>query len=110
MYRRAIAFADASHYLQVKAKTLSGLAEIHREQGKLELALAEHQDAIALLDRIGAQCDLAEAYFQLGLTCRQLERVGQSQKHCERAMQLFAEMDAPRQVEKVRRRLEMLLS
>ncbi|NET37077.1 MAG: tetratricopeptide repeat protein [Cyanothece sp. SIO1E1] len=106
LYQRAIAFAEASHYTQVKAKVLTGLAELYRKQGALETALSNHTQAIELLEQIGAKCDLAEAYFQLGLTYRALGEYKPKQSSFERATQLFTEMEAPKQVEKVSNQAE----
>jgi tetratricopeptide (TPR) repeat protein len=101
MCQRALSFAEESHYTQVKAKTLNGLAEMHRQQEAFELALTSHSEAIDLLDKIGAKCDLAEAYFQLGLTYQKMEKFDQSKLNFNQAIQLFTEMAAPKQVEKV---------
>lgn len=87
--------------MQVKAKTINGLAEIHRQQTDFALALANHTEAIELLDKIGAKCDLAEAYFQLGLTNQKMVNPDESQMNFNRAIQLFTEIKAPKQVEKV---------
>lgn len=77
MYRRAIAYAEESHYTQVKAKALTGLAELYREQGDFKTALSNHSDSIELLDKLGAKCDLAEAYYQLALT---YQKMGDAEK------------------------------
>ncbi|MEH2078428.1 MAG: tetratricopeptide repeat protein [Nostoc sp.] len=98
---RALTFAEESHYMQVKAKTLNGLAEIHRQQIDFELALAHHRKAIEMLDKIDAKCDLAEAYFQLGLTYQKMAKLDESQMNFNRAIQLFTEIQAPKQVEKI---------
>ncbi|MEH2176460.1 tetratricopeptide repeat protein [Nostoc sp.] len=101
IFHQALTFAEESHYMQVKAKTLNGLAEIHRQQTDFALAIANHTEAIELLDKIGAKCDLAEAYFQLGLTNQRMSKPDESQINFERAIQLFTEIKAPKQVEKV---------
>ncbi|MEH1872978.1 NB-ARC domain-containing protein [Nostoc sp.] len=98
--QQALTFAEESHYMQVKAKTLLGLAEIHRQQA-FALALTYHTEAIELLDKIGAKCDLAEAYFQLGLTYQKMAKSDESQMNFNRAIQLFTEIKAPKQVEKI---------
>ncbi|WP_375515829.1 tetratricopeptide repeat protein [uncultured Nostoc sp.] len=87
--------------MQVKAKTLNGLAEIHRQQADFALALTDHTEAIELLDKIGAKCDLAEAYFQLGLTYQKMAKPDESQMNFNRGIQLFTEIKAPKQVEKI---------
>jgi tetratricopeptide (TPR) repeat protein len=99
LFRRALTVAE--HYTQIKAKTLTGLAEIQRQQGQFETAIAHHQAAIDLLDGIGAKCDLAEASFQYGLTLRAMGQLQESGEYCDRARHLFAQMKAPKQVEKI---------
>ncbi len=101
LYRWALQFAEASHYTQVQAKTLNGLAELHRCQGDLATALACHGQAIALLETIGATCDLANAYLQLGITQQQLGESQASQTALARAQALFAQMQASKQVQRV---------
>ncbi len=103
MYRKAIYYAEESHYTQVKAKALYGLAEIYRIQEDFTTALSHHSESIALLDRIGAKCDLAEAYYQLALTYQKMGVIEESHENFYKAIQLFEEMEAPKQVEKVRR-------
>lgn len=101
MFHQALTFAEESHYMQVKAKTLNGLAEIHRQQADYPLALAYHTEAIELLDKIGAKCDLAETYFQLGLTYKKMAKSDASQKYFTQAINLFTEIKAPNQVDKI---------
>jgi hypothetical protein len=103
LFHDALTFAEVAHYTQIKAKTLNGLAEIHRQQAQFETALTYHAEAIALLDKIGAKCDLAEVYFQQGLTYQAMHWFEQSKVSYDRAIQLFSQMQAPRQVEKVMR-------
>ena len=101
LYQKAISFAEESHYIQVKARCLSGLAELYRQQQAFEPAIANHQAAINLLEEIGAKCDLAEAYFQLGLTYQVTGKIKLSQRNFKQAMELFKQIDAPKQVAKV---------
>ena len=75
MFRQAIPFAEKTHYTQVKAKALSGMAELYQEQGEFATALSHHSESIELLDKIGAKCDLAEAYYQLALTYQKMSDV-----------------------------------
>ncbi|MDI9638631.1 tetratricopeptide repeat protein [Geitlerinema splendidum] len=102
MLRRAIAFAEASNYLQIKAKALTGLAMLYSRQEKLEEALNYHQESIALLDKMGANSDLAEAYLQLALTKQKQGEWKESYCHFEQAIELFTRMQAVKQVERVR--------
>ncbi|BAZ16903.1 hypothetical protein NIES4071_87810 [Calothrix sp. NIES-4071] len=100
MFTTALNFAEKSHYTQVKAKSLSGLAQIYDHQSEFELALTYHAQAIELLDKIGAKCDLAVAYFQLGLTYQNLQSPS-SREAFNRAIEIFTQMQAPKQVERV---------
>ncbi|WP_414549865.1 tetratricopeptide repeat protein [Anabaena sp. CCY 0017] len=101
MYNQAIDYAENSNYTQVKAKALTGLAELYRIQGYFEKALSNHSQSIELLDKIGAKCDLAEAYYQLGLTYQKMGETENSNTSFDEAIRLFNEMEAPKQVEKV---------
>ncbi|MGB6298925.1 MAG: NB-ARC domain-containing protein [Rivularia sp. (in: cyanobacteria)] len=101
MFSMAFKFAESSHYTQVKAKSLNGLAEIYRRQKTFESALENHLAAIELLDKIGAKYDLAEAYFQLGLTYQGMIKEADSKVNVEKALGLFKEINAPKQVERI---------
>ena len=103
MYHRALDYAKESHYAQVKAKALSGMAELYREQAEFATALSHHSESIELLDKIGAKCDLAEANYQLALTYQKMGNTEKSQTPFQEAIRLFHEMEAPNQVEKVRK-------
>ncbi|HEY9826723.1 MAG TPA: NB-ARC domain-containing protein, partial [Stenomitos sp.] len=102
LFAKALSFSESSHYTQVQGKTLTGLAIMQRQRGEGTPAIATHQQAIALLERLGAKCDLAEAYYQLGLTHLQRED-GQHKPAFETAIALFQSMSAPQQVAKVQR-------
>ena len=101
LFQRAIKFGEDSYYIQIKGQAYSGLAELYRIQGEFETALSHHSESIELLDKIGAKCDLAEAYYQLGLTYQTIGNTADSQENFNKAIQLFTEMEAPRQIEKV---------
>jgi len=103
MYREAIQFAEEVNYTQVRAKALSGMAELYREQSDFTTALSHHSESIALLDKIGAKCDLAEAHYQFALTHQKMGDAEKSQTPFQEAIRLFNEMEAPKQVEKVQK-------
>jgi tetratricopeptide (TPR) repeat protein len=100
LFERALSFSEASHYTQVKAKTLTGLAIMQRHQGQYSEAISLHDQAVNLLETIGAKCDLAEAYYQYGVTYRAAGD-DRSEAYLQKAIALFSAMNAPRQVEKV---------
>ncbi|MGB7247994.1 MAG: NB-ARC domain-containing protein [Phormidesmis sp.] len=119
LYQRAITFAETGHYIQVKAKALTGLAVVQRQRQDYEGALKLHTQAVALCETIGAKCDLAEAHFQFGLSVEEhLKATSPSAglsvelrdrhfakhfaKHFESAIALFSDIQAPQQVTRVR--------
>lgn len=105
MFAIALTFASKSHYMQVKAKSLNGLAEIYCQQSQFELAILYHNEAIELLDKIGAKCDLAIAYLQLGLTYQKMPRLqaDESENAFQQAIKLFIEMEAPKQIARLKK-------
>lgn len=86
---------------QVEAKAISCLAEIYRDKEEFSTSLLKHSDAIEKLHQIGAKHDLAEAYYQIALTYQKMGELRRTEEHFARAIALFQEMQAPRQVEKV---------
>jgi tetratricopeptide (TPR) repeat protein len=98
---RAILYAEENNFTQVKAKAISCLGQLYREQQEFDKSLLHHSESIKILDKIGAKCDLAEAYYQLALTNHKKGEVNQSRENFESAIALFHEMQAPRQIEKV---------
>lgn len=57
---------------------------------------------------ISIKFDLAETYYQLGLTYQKKGFTEQSQENFNEAIRLFKEMEAPTQVEKVQRTMELI--
>jgi tetratricopeptide (TPR) repeat protein len=92
---------DNIEYRQVIANNLIGLAELYRMQRDFDVALSNHFKSIELLNKIGAKCDLAEAYFQLGLTYQAMGEQDQAEEYKAKALELFEQMEAPRQIERV---------
>ncbi|MCP9296256.1 tetratricopeptide repeat protein [Planktothrix agardhii] len=101
MYNQAISFAEETNFIQVKAKALTGLGELYRIQSEFATALTHHQESIEILEYIGAKCDLAEAYYQQALTYQQMGDRENSKPNFDNAIQLFTEIEAPLQVERV---------
>lgn len=102
LYERAIAFAAASHYIQVKAKALVGWGQLLRQQGDVAGAVQQTTAALKLLEDLGAQGDLAEAHYQLGLAFLEQQVLDTAEAHFAVAIDWFENIQAPRQVEKVR--------
>jgi tetratricopeptide (TPR) repeat protein len=99
--QKAIAFSQSSHYVQIKAKALTGLGIIQRQNNNFIDAERYHQEAIQLLENIGAKCDLAEAYYQFAITLKKTDNITESQTYSAKAIELFQQIDAPKQVEKI---------
>ena len=102
IYQQTLTFCETGNYLQIQARTLTSLAQLQRLQGDVAAAKQTHIQAIEILDRIGAKCDLAEAYYQAGLTWAQAGDTEQSQIYLHlHAQELFTEIDAPQQIAKL---------
>lgn len=113
IYNRAIAFSQESQYLQVQAKALCGIAELYREKKDFENAVLHHLKSIEILERIDARCDLAESYYKLGLTYQMMtesssNNAEKSNTNFQKAIQLFTDLNAPKQVERVKRSMKDL--
>jgi tetratricopeptide (TPR) repeat protein len=108
MYNLANSYAEQSRYTQVKAEALNGLAMICRSRQNFKGAVANHLAAKRLLDRIEAKGDLAEVNYQLGITYRQMNELAESRNCLQTAIDLFQQMNAPRQVERVQLALNAL--
>jgi len=102
LYERAIAFAEESHYIQVKAKALVGWGHLLRRQSATAAAIQQIEQALPLLDDLGAQGDLAEAHYQLGLTYQAQGDTLLAADHFAIAVRLFETIQAPRQIAKVK--------
>jgi tetratricopeptide (TPR) repeat protein len=101
IYQQTLTFCQTGSYLQTQGRTLTSLAQLHRLQGNRSIAQTTHIHAIEILDRLGAKCDLADAYTQAGLTWQQAGDLTQSQIYWDCARQLFTEINAPQQLAKI---------
>lgn len=105
LFERSIAFAEESHYVQVKAKAIVGLAKLRRQANELDEAIEAIKLALALLEELGAQSDLAETHLQLGLTYQLQDQAEIAQVHFATAIRYFEDIQAPLQVAKVQHAL-----
>ena len=101
IWNRAIAFSQSSHYTQIKAKSLIGLGNTARFEHNFEQANLYHQQAVTLLEKIAAKCDLAEAYFQWGITLQASNQLVQSKEYFEKAISIYQKIPAPKQVTRI---------
>ncbi|TYQ25454.1 hypothetical protein PseudUWO311_15675 [Pseudanabaena sp. UWO311] len=105
-YRECISYADDYKFKQIKGKALISQAEIERLRDNHNNALEKLNESTELLKRIEAKCDLAEAYFQLGLTYQKIRQHDEAEKHKVKALELFTQMEAPKQIERVNKVFE----
>jgi tetratricopeptide (TPR) repeat protein len=105
-FERTLDFAKDSNYPQSKGKALVGLATTLRVRTNLSDVVSLYYEAIDTLKPIGAKCDLAEAYFQLGLTYQEMGKYGEAEIYKAKALKLFEQMEAPKQIERVNQAFE----
>lgn len=138
LYELARFFAERSRYPQVTARAQCGLAELCRQNQDFQGAITYLLAAKQVLEKLDARADLAEVYYQLGLTYyRQdktssdktslsetslsetsldqvsldqanLDQASPSQSCFQMAIQLYQQMNAPRQVERIQQALRHL--
>ncbi len=106
MYQLALSASEENHYWQAKGNVLISLAEFYRESNDFNSAYSYHIESIKLLLYLGAKCDLAEAYFQLGLTYQVMRKPDQAQEYKAKALKLFEDMEAPKQCDRVNKAFE----
>ena len=102
IWLRAIAFSQSGHYTQIKAKSLIGLGQIERLECNLIQANIYHQQAVELLEKIAAKCDLAGGYFQQGITLRDSQQLAESKTCFDKAISIYQTIPATKQVERIK--------
>jgi len=101
-----VIYAEDSQYIQLKARALNCMAELFRARKNFEAAILNHSISSSILSDIGAKLDLAEVYYQSGLTYKVIGEIEKSNENFQKAIRLFAEMEAPKQVERVKRSMQ----
>ena len=103
VYQIAISHTKDGKNVFVLAVSFNGLAVVYRRRQNFLKAKSYHLQAIEILDKIGAKSELAETYYQFGLTYQAIDENAKSYESFQEAIKLFTEMEAPKQVERVRR-------
>jgi len=75
--------------------------QIEKRHSYLSEAISDHLECIKLLSKIEVKPELAEEYFQLGLTYQAMGEYDQAEEYKAKALELFAQMEAPKQIERV---------
>ncbi len=108
IYSIALSFAKESHYIQVEAMALNGLAELNRKQKNIDESIKLHLDSLEIFRRINSKCELADAHYQVGITYQSIGDIDKCNENFQEAIRIFTEMEAPKQVERVRRSMNGL--
>lgn len=106
IYNKLYKYSKQSSHLQAMGFFLNGTGEIFLKENRVEQAIEEHEKARQIFSQIGANFDVAETYYYLGLSYQRLGVSESSQANFDEAIRLFEEMEAPKQVEKVRQAME----
>ena len=64
------------------------------------------EEAAEIIDSIGSKFDLADSYYRRGLTYRAIGATEKSRNYFKKSIDIFTEMDAPKQVKRVKYTLE----
>ena len=107
VFREVILHCEKFNYLANKAIASSYIGEIYAERKEFELAVQHQSEAIKLFIQEGSKGDLAKTRYQIGLTYQAMNEFDKSNEHFQQAILLFAEMKAPKQVERVRRSMNI---
>jgi tetratricopeptide (TPR) repeat protein len=108
VYSEALLHCKMLQYKTNEARVLVCIAEIHRARKEYALSIDILSQGIRLLDQVGAYPFLAEAYYQLGLTYQAVGEARKGQESFQNATRLFIEMEAPKQVERVKQSMQNL--
>jgi tetratricopeptide (TPR) repeat protein len=99
LYQDTLMYAQANQFTHIAAKAMSGLAQVDTARHNYTQAIARHDQAIDQLQQISAQCDLAEAYLQRGLTYRRQGELAQSKQDVQRAGTIFQTIHAKQRLD-----------
>jgi tetratricopeptide (TPR) repeat protein len=102
IYNTALKFSHKTSHRQLECKAMYGLAETYRNIGDLPKAKEFCFQAKDILMKIESKLDLAKVLVEEALIVRELQDHGY-QDNFEKAIALFTELNAPRQVERVRK-------
>jgi tetratricopeptide (TPR) repeat protein len=99
--QQAIDHCETKQFTFLTARAMSCLASLYREKREYAIAIEKHQQTITIMPKVSDKCNLAKAYYQLGLTYKRMGDINKSKESFHQAMILFNEMPAPKQVQKV---------
>lgn len=104
----ALSYAEQTGNIQNKAQALNGLATVNRNQNNFDKAIEYHDQAQEILQNLGAKVDLAEVFYQTGLTYQKIGNFHKSKEILQEAIRLYDQIDAPKQTTKVQKLIETM--
>ncbi|MCX5965863.1 MAG: AAA family ATPase [Cyanobacteria bacterium] len=102
IYNTALQFSHTTSHRQLEGKAMYGLAEIYRNIGDLPKAKEFCLQAKDILTKIESKLDLAKVLVEEALIAREMQENGYDDNF-EIAIALLTELNAPKQVERVRK-------
>ena len=102
IYNTALKFSHTTSHRQLDAKAMYGLAEIYRNIGDLPKAKEFCLQAKDILTKIESKLDMAKVLVEEALIAREMLELG-CDDNFENEIALFTELNAPKQVERVRK-------
>jgi tetratricopeptide (TPR) repeat protein len=102
IYNTALQFSHATSHKLLEGKAMHGIAEIYRNIGDLPKAKEFCLQAKDILIKIESKLDLAKVLVEEALIAREMRELG-CDDNFENAIALFTELNAPKQVERVRK-------
>lgn len=103
---QAIIHCQRNQFTSLEARAISCLASLYRQQGEFELAIKKHSEAINSMSKLSEKCNLAKAYYQMGITYQTMGELTRSRANFHQAIALFNNIPAPQQVERVKRAMQ----
>jgi tetratricopeptide (TPR) repeat protein len=102
IYNTTLKYTREIRHKQLEAKTMYGLAETYRKIGDLPKAKEFCLQAKDIFIKIESKLDLAKVLVEEALIAREMRELG-CDDNFENAIALFTELNAPKQVERVRK-------
>lgn len=106
MYKQSLLYSQESHYLQGEGQAINALGVIYRKQNNFDEAIINHTKAIEIANKIKAKSNIADAYYERGITYKKIGDRKKSRIDFEAAIQVYEQMGAPKLVAKVRKAME----
>jgi len=94
-------YAISKSYAFAEGLTNSGYANLYIALSNYELGIEKFTLAEQIFIKVGAKYELADTYFQLGLIYYSLGSHEQADDYKIKSLELFKQMEVPRQVERI---------